>query len=241
MQKINIKEKDGSITEYIRDQNGVIKQLYPKRFKYDASYIAIYDQEKYTRMSDALQGIRFGYVASAFEDPIHSLVDCGYGNGAFLKYVVKTNAVTYPYGYDISGVPVPSGAYLIEGLPMTNEGEGCDIITFWDCLEHFPDLSFLANIKAKMIAISLPWCHFNHYASTNRLVADPFCKLAAGWFTSWHHRKPDEHLHHFDKNSLIATMAMYGWKVKHYTNIEDAVRKPKDNHYKNILTAIFTR
>lgn len=222
MQTIDIKEKDGTITQYVRDHNGVIKQLYPVRYTYDAKYVSIYDTPAYQAKSKALQLLRMGFVQSFVPDrPITALLDVGYGNGAFLKEA--KNTVPMCHGYDITGLPVPSGCHKESTLfygPV-------DVITFWDVLEHFPDLTFLSELGyyTDMIVISLPWCHYE--------------TAGADWFTNWKHRKPNEHLHHFNPESLKATMKQYGFQCLGISNIEDAVRTPIVANRKNILTATF--
>lgn len=246
MLTIKIKEKDGSTTEYVRDQFGVIKQLYPKPFVYDPAYCATYDTPDYERKSLALQRLRLGFVEACSPGPVKSLLDCGYGNGAFLKnlFESRTDLLSIK-GYDISGVPVPLGCEKVKELPLrTTHGrlQNVDVITFWDCLEHFPDLSFIANLSTNMIVVSLPWCHFNYYLMRDAIIEPHVIgSVAAGWFTSWHHRKPNEHLFHFDKDSLKATLWSLGWKCIATTSIEDVVRKGKHAGLPNILTAAFVR
>jgi len=229
-----IKEKDNTETKYVRDHNGVIKQLYPVPYVYDKTYVATYDNLQYEQRSLALQRLRLGFVEAMYDGPITSLLDCGYGNGAFLKHVITSTEIELVYGSDVSHVPAPPGVTEVSAkeaisLPLS-------VMTFWDCLEHFPDLSFVADINADMIAISLPYCHFNSLHSPTEFITEK----AITWFTNWHHRKPNEHLFHFDHNSLRRTMKMYGWKCIGLSNLEDAIRKPRD-HRKNILTAAFKR
>lgn len=226
METIKIKEKDGTITEYIMDQNGVIKQLYPQRYVYDSRYISTYDSPDYERKSLALQTLRMGFILAKARTAVDTLMDVGYGNGAFLK-VAKLH-VPNCSGFDVTGLPVPSGCKLETNL--FNGAFHTDVVTFWDCLEHFPDLSFLSSFPCNMIVVSLPWCHY----STVALDA------AKDWFANWKHRKPNEHLHHFDKRSLKATMEMYGWYCIGTSNMEDHVRKGPDK-LQNILTCAFSR
>lgn len=242
MNTIQITEKNGSVTQYVRDHNGVIKQLYPKPFTYNADYCATYDTPAYKRQSQTLQRLRLGFTEASWgSDPIMSLLDCGYGNGAFLRYA--SGKIYHLFGYDVSGVPVPRDVTRADRLPVRDTGGiGVDVITFWDCLEHFPDLSFLATLHCRMIVVSLPWCHYDTWLNRQGALL-PFeeKRRADALFTDWHHRKPDEHLHHFDKESLVKTMKMYGWGLVFSCNIEDAVRKGKDAARQNILTASFKR
>lgn len=226
MRTIDIKEKDGTITEYIIDHNRVIKQLYPKRFVYDARYVSTYDTPDYERKSVALQTLRSGFIQATAPFEVKSLLDVGYGNGAFLKTAKQSFGDCR--GFDITGLPVPSGCE--KAASIYGGAYDSDVVTFWDCLEHFPDLSFVAGLCTKMVVISLPWSHWwDIPASETR-----------SWFTTWKHRKANEHLHHFDEISLRDTMKMYKWKMIAHTNIEDAIRKGPDKR-KNILTAAFIR
>jgi hypothetical protein len=228
---IQIKEKNGKITEYARDQNGVIHQLYPERFTYDEKYVHIYDEPDRVRKAEALQQLRLAWLMGVTADTsLTSLIDIGYGNGAFLRHC-KDNTNLKLYGSDISGVDTPAGVRFIDPADWINEP--ASVVTFWDVLEHFPDLSFVRLIAARYIIVSMPWCHFN------RTEVKYFDKTIADEdFSNWFHRKPNEHLHHFDRDSLIAMMKMYGWKCIATTNIEDLIRKRYD---KNILTAAFAR
>lgn len=245
--QFSIAEQDGSITEYVIDNNGVIKQLYPKKYVYDATYSGIYDTPKYQENSERLQLIRL--AVSTTHTNVRRVLDVGYGNGAFLDMAIKRIPIDPGYtrvaGYDITGVEVPEGCERIYCLPVYASSiinnSWFDLITFWDCLEHFPDLSFVRGLMASTVAVSLPWCHFMQIAAQQN---DPSCfgafDKAVEWFKSWHHRKPNEHLHHFNPDSLKLTMASLGWKLVSFSNIEDMIRKPRDER-ENILTAVFTK
>lgn len=239
MNTFEIEEKDGSKTQYAIDHNGVIKQLYPKPFVYDSKYVGIYDTPDYKRKSTTLQRLRLAFTEAMYDGEIGSLLDVGYGNGAFLSHVRSNSDIQNLYGFDISGVPVPAGCLKAESIPMPGDVKGVDVITFWDCLEHFADLSFVKDIDANMIVLSLPCSKFH---DLNYWPANSIDGAAISWFKNWHHRKPNEHLHHFDKTSLRATMAMYGWKMLWTTSMEDMIRKSREQlRGPNILTAAFKR
>ena len=70
-----------------------------------------------------------------------------------------------------------------------------DIITFFDSLEHFEDIEFVKDLKCSAICISVPYCYYKDDA----------------WFEEWKHRRPNEHLWHFDKNSLENFMRRMGF------------------------------
>jgi len=225
MNTFTIQEKKGE-TEYLIDANGAIKQLYPKKFTYDAKYCAIYDTPEYARKSLALQRIRSGIIQAVHDGPINRLLDVGYGNGAFLRHMRSIDKEIDLYGHDISGVQIPDDCHETEDVYYN-----VDVITFWDCLEHFPDLSFLSQLSVQTLVVSLPWCHYLGRESTN---------FSEEYFANWHHRKPNEHIYHFDKYALRKTMNMYGWEMIAAGNPEDVVRKSRDRN-PNILTAAFKR
>jgi hypothetical protein len=115
---------------------------------------------------------------------------------------------------------VPEGCEFVENMFEDNY----DVVTFFDSLEHQDDPYFLNRLKCKNIVVSLPWCHY----------------FSDDWFAGWRHRKPDEHLWHFDATSLVKFMKDQGYQLVSITNIEDTIRQHKEE-YANILTGVFTR
>lgn len=203
---------------YQTDQFGVIVQTDHRPFVYDPKYSAIYDKANYKRGSDILQAMRLGFVAAAHGKPIKSLMDVGYGNGAFIDFAKQH--VKYVYGYDVTGVPL-DGAYVMPELVKAS------VYCFWDVLEHFPDLSFIADLQCETICLSLPYCHILTEGKT--------------WFDEkYPHRKPDEHIRHFNEISLGALMDSYGWKTVSVSGHEDVVRKSVHG-LQNILSMAFKR
>jgi hypothetical protein len=73
--------------------------------------------------------------------------------------------------------------------------------------------------------ISLPWCHHPDQDE---------------WFLNWKHRKPNEHLHHFNQRSLCAFMYDQGWSCVNHSNLEDGIRQ-HEHDWENILTAVFKK
>ena len=110
---------------------------------------------------------------------------------------------------------------------FSREAIDADVVTFFDSLEHLPDLSFLRDLKASRIVVTVPWCHAN--------------EMGLEWFRTWKHRKPDEHLWHFDLPALLGTMRDHGWlSMKYAGHPEDEVRGSL-NGLGNTLTAVFVR
>ena len=60
------------------------------------------------------------------------------------------------------------------------------------------------------------------------------------WFKNWKHRKPNEHLFHFNKTSLVNFMSEVGYTLINMSNIEDTIRKNNLN-YSNIITGVFKK
>lgn len=203
--------------EYRITDDGVIHQLRPQPFIYDAEYSAIYDTESYRRQSDILQSARLAFANACHGRPIKSLIDSGFGNGAFLSFAKQS--VESATGLDVTDVMVPDGCFKTDRLfPV-------DCCTYFDVIEHIHDLHFVRYIPAETIVISLPYCHYH--------------AAGAEWFETWHHRKVNEHVHHFDLNALTRFMYDNDWKRVAWGS-EDIVRKPRDAR-QNILLAGFKR
>lgn len=241
MNTIDVKERNESVTKYVIDHYGVIKQLYPKPFVYDNAYITdVYCRPDYLQRSSALQQLRLGFVLASWQRGRDSaiqpgILDVGFGNGHFISLAHASTDVSNTYCSDVTLLPTPIGVTRIptdqwQTMPV-------NIITMWDVIEHFPDLSFLAHLNADMLVVSTPWCHTLYYEVTPHRI-DP---RAIDYLTNWHHRKPNEHLHLFNDRSLVAMMSAYGWKpVSKPNNLEDLVRHSRDG-LSNILSCAFVR
>lgn len=200
--------------EYKFDRYGVLHQLRPKSFTYDASYCSTYDTPEYERRSELLQGLRLAFATGVHGRPIQSLIDVGYGNGAFMKFAKRSIPVVY--GHDISGVPVPAGCDFTADINLA-----CDAITFHDALEHYPNIQFVKDLRCQTIVLSLPF-----FPGIDK-------------FPIWPHRKPNEHLHHFTLESMRKWMWKMGWRMVAHSKHEDIVRRRETDW--NILSAGFKR
>ncbi|MFW5847701.1 MAG: class I SAM-dependent methyltransferase [bacterium] len=202
--------------------NGVIKQksIFNKIQTYDNDYIQTY--EEYGEIGIRMSYLRLGNIIGALGYKPREILDVGYGNGDFLR--VTRDSGIKSYGSDISGYPTPNGVEFVSwDNVLVNKFE---VITFFDCLEHFKDISFVKDLMCDFIVITLPWCHY--YIEGDE------------WFKNWKHRKPDEHLWHFNDESLSNFMKENGYMYISTTNVEDVIRKPIDNN-KNILTGIYKK
>ena len=203
------------IENYKKDQFGVVHQIDHNPYTYNKEYVTHYNE--YNDLTRKMGFLRIGYLTGAI-GPVNSILDVGYGNGAFLE-AASTLAKTVG-GYDVFDNPcLPDGCTTVTDITS----DTWDVITFFDSLEHFESLDFIKDLKCNYIVISAPWCHYPDDDT---------------WFTNWKHRKPDEHLHHFNDLSLEALMNYYGYSKVCSSNIEDAIRTPTEST-PNILTAIF--
>jgi hypothetical protein len=199
--------------------NGIIKQIkvFDNIKKYDVNYIKDrYDS--YKDLSINMSYLRLGYLLGNINENINSLLDVGYGNGDFLN--VAQNIIPTCYGNEINNYNIPNKCNFIENI-YTNE---YDVVCFFDVLEHFENIYDIQKLKTKYIYISVPQCHY----------------ISDEWFLNWKHRRPDEHLWHFNLNSITNFMKEIGFNIVSYSNIEDIIRKSSDNNT-NILTAIFKK
>ena len=199
--------------------NGLIhqKEIVNKIKDYDKEYVDT-RYNNYGEKGMQMAYLRLGYLIGAIQEPISRVLDVGYGNGDFLKVCMgyEINA----FGNDISGYPIPNGATFVDDITR----DSYDIVCFFDSLEHFEDISFVKDLKTKYVYISVPLCH----------------NFSDEWFKNWKHRREDEHLWHFNIESIEMYMDEMGYKVVTGNNVEDVIRRPVDNH-PNILTAIFEK
>jgi SAM-dependent methyltransferase len=204
------------LSGYKRIQYGIIKQhpLLPM-ITYDVRYISdSYDLYASTRpMSELRLNLISGVVPIR---PGSEILDVGYGNGDFLRLCMERGFKVY--GNDVSGYPLPPGAAFVADICA----DRFDCVTFFDSIEHMVSIDFMSELLAKYVVISLPWCHY----------------LDDEWFRDWKHRRPDEHVYHFDAASLCLFMNAHGFSVQYIGNPEDRIRTPVDA-LPNILTGIF--
>lgn len=206
------------IQNYELTQDGVITQQNSKPFNYSIDY----SDSRYSHFEDRgnILNLRLGYIIGSIGKIPSSLMDVGYGNGDFLTCC--KDSIKDLYGNDIQpAYPLPKGITFIEDII----NQKVEVVTFFDSLEHFPNIDFVKDLKCSYVIISLPWC-------TNGLDDN--------WFENWKHRKPDEHLHHFTEKSLERFMIRQGYKMINFCNVEDKVRKDS-NLTPNILTACFKK
>lgn len=206
------------LTNYTKLGNGIIKQLNVENIEYNFEYSNKYNN--YGEKANYISYLRLGVLLGNLDKTPNSILDVGYGNCSFLN-AAKT-IIPNCYGYDISDYPVDSNITRVD----TMFGKHYDVISFFDSLEHFTEIDFIQKLDCDYITISLPWCHY----------------FTDDWFMNWYHRRPNEHLWHFNDTSLVNFFAENNFKNIYLGDYEDAIRKNGDTgKYPNILSAIFKR
>lgn len=207
------------LKNYEKLPNGVIKQkkIIDSIQKYDTEYVTS-RYNSYGEKGLQMSYLRLGVLLGVIPDKINSILDVGYGNGDFLS--ICTDTISNCFGHDITNYGLPEKVTFVEDITSNFY----DVICFFDSLEHFESISFVKDLRCNYVYISLPWCH---YTTDN-------------WFENWKHRRVDEHLWHFNDESLTNFFNECNFEKIHQSSIEDIIRK-SDSDLPNILTCIFKR
>lgn len=212
-------------SEYEIMANGVIRQrVITKQIQYDKDYVLTnYVKNISELVSQNMAFLRLGNVVSSIGHIPKSILDVGYGSGSFLN--VATEIITDVNGYDVPPIfPICNPNVKIQNSMFDRDYE---VITFFDSLEHFPNIYEIEKAKCRYMYISCPWCHFEENKNYEL-------------FYKWKHRKPDEHLYHFGIKSLCAFMKEIGFEYISHSNIEDCIRRTNLSE-ENILSACFKK
>jgi len=207
--------------KYKRLENGIKKQteIINKKCEYNIKYSSTYND--YGEKGRILSHMRLSFLLASIKKIPNSILDIGYGNGDFLN--ACTRCISSCNGSDISKYPLSKEINMIDFQDISKQH--FDVVCFFDSLEHFDDINFIKHLECDYIFITLPWCHF----------------YSEEWFMDWKHRRPDEHLWHFNKEALLKFFKENGYeKINCGIPFEDIIRK--DDRYKpNILTGIFKK
>lgn len=204
--------------QYDQLPTGVIHQLNYEKIEYNYDYSNNYNSHGERGVQFAY--LRLGVLLGILGKTPDSLLDVGYGNGDFLK--VASQTIPHCYGADLSDYPVPPLCKKVD----LDEKRYYDVICFFDSLEHFDDIDIIGRLDCAHVFISLPWCH--HFTDT--------------WFEKWCHRKPNEHLWHFNQSALISHFESHGYECVYSSNYEDIIRRNAESaNYPNILSCLFKK
>ena len=210
------------LDNYEIDQFGVIHQIEYELMVYDHEYLSYYEDLSDRTIKLGYQ--RLGWILGLLERTPLSVLEIGYGTGTFIE-AAQITGVPNCVGNDIANYPLPYGVQFM------NWGESLkhkwDVVAMFDVLEHIPDLSFLEKLQAKFLAIAVPFCRWK--------------ELGDDWFRDWRMLLPNEHLHHFDVDSLIALLDHFGYRCLTHNTFEDGIRLRQNETGPNIISAFFEK
>lgn len=210
-------DKEHMLLNYKRNSDGLIYQVDKSIITYDTEYVNT-RYNTYGILNDLMSNLRLGYVIGSIGKIPDSIMDVGYGNGSFLSSC--STLINSCYGYDVTGYPIPESSVFVDDW-ISHKVE---VLTLFDVLEHMEDPYILKNCQADYLIISLPWCHYH----------------SSEWFSSWKHRRPNEHLWFFDETSIFNFAKAIDYEVINFCNIEDSIRR-STNDDPNILTFTLKR
>lgn len=192
--------------------------------KYDAAYVASrYDSYATT---GAMSELRMDIVQRAIGTAKGTILDVGYGNGAFIKEAKLRDHAAY--GYDVHGQAAKYGVTEVSAEWECPVPGGWDAVTFFDSLEHIVSLdSVVAKLKGKVRAVVVSW------PATPGNFPD---------FTlDWKHYRPGEHLHYFSPASMLKFGdRIFGRACQLIYDVEDSVRGRLPKGGWNIATSVLT-
>ncbi len=201
--------------DYLHTPTGTRQRDLTVGVVYDAGYLAT----RYATIPEKMRALAEHrvQVLNAFRRPPGRLLDYGCGVGAVVEAARRA-------GWEAVGCDVVPGAMT----PGEATGRGpWDAVTFFDSLEHVPDPSAVVRgLDAEWVVVSVPWCHHPERWE---------------WFGPWKHRRPLEHLHHWNRDTLAALFADLGYREVATGCVEDDFRPNPEQGEPNILTAIYRR
>jgi hypothetical protein len=208
------------LNNYHIDEFGVIHQTEWKVKVYDHQYLSYYEGLHDRTVKLGYQ--RLGWILGLLHRLPDSVFEVGYGIGTFLE-AAAIAGIPLSVGYDVARYPLPANCLFMNWDEALSRS--WDVVTLFDVLEHIPDLSFLSLLKTRYLAITVPYCHWR--------------ELGDDWFRDWRMRLPNEHLHHFDPDSLNHFMAHYDYHCIEMNTFEDGLRLRQGETGPNIFSAFY--
>ena len=213
------------LDNYRIDEFGVIHQVEFTPITYDKQYISYYEDLSDRTIKLGYQ--RMGWVLGLLGRIPSSVLEIGYGTGTFIE-AAEITGVGDCAGYDIAHYPLPDGVRFVEWDAAL--AGSWDLVAMFDVLEHIPDIGFLGRLKTQHLALAVPYCRCRELG-------------AAGddWFRDWRMLLPNEHLHHFDRESLVALLDHHGFDCVTLNTFEDGIRLRPGETGPNILCGFFRK
>jgi predicted TPR repeat methyltransferase len=213
------------IDNYRIDEFGVIHQVEFTPITYDKQYISYYEDLSDRTIKLGYQ--RLGCILGLMGRIPDSVLEIGYGTGTFIE-AAQITGVADCAGYDIARYPLPAGVRFVDWEAALDRE--WDLVAMFDVLEHIPDLSFLGRLNAKNLALAVPYCRYRELG-----------EAGDAWFRDWRMLLPNEHLHHFDRESLTALLDHHGFDCVSLNTFEDGIRVRPGEKGPNILCGFFSR
>lgn len=213
------------IDNYEIDRFGVIHQIEFEPIVYDKTYISYYEDLSDRTIKLGYQ--RLGWLLGMLDRIPSSVLEIGYGTGTFIE-AARITGVPTCVGCDIADYPLPDGVAFMDWQRALRQS--WDLVAMFDVLEHIPDLTFLEKLKTKHLAIAVPYCRWKEHGDGGD-----------DWLRDWRMLLPNEHLHHFDRESLVALLAHYGFRCRTLNTFEDGIRLREGETGPNILSGFFER
>jgi len=213
------------IDKYRIDEFGVIHQVEFTPIVYDKKYISYYEDLSDRTIKLGYQ--RLGWILGLLGRIPSSVLEIGYGTGTFIE-AARITGVADCAGCDIAHYPLPEGVRFVDwDEALSREW---DLVAMFDVLEHIPDLSFLSRLRANSLALAVPYCRHRELGPAGD-----------AWFRAWRMLLPNEHLHHFDRESLIALLGHHGFECVTLNTFEDGIRLRPGETGPNILSGFFRK
>jgi len=212
---------------YRIDSFGVIHQVDATPIAYDKKYLTYYEDLSDRTIKLGYQ--RMGWVLGLMGRKPASVLEIGYGTGTFIE-AAHITGVADCAGCDIADYPLPEGVRFLDWDAALQRD--WDLAAMFDVLEHIPDLSFLERLDARHLALAVPYCRYRELGAG----AD-----AGAWFRTWRILLPNEHLHHFDRESLTALLSHHGFDCVSLNTFEDGLRLRAGEAGPNILSGFFRK
>ena len=212
------------LENYEIDNFGIIHQIEFDPISYDKQYLSYYESKSDRTIKLGYQ--RLGWLLGLLNRIPDSVLEIGYGTGTFIE-AAQITGVKKCVGCDITQFPLPEGVQFM-GLE-TAANHQWDVVAMFDVLEHIPDLSFLAELQTSYLAIAVPYCRYRELGNDDE------------WFKNWRMLLPNEHLHHFDQESLTDLLKHYNFECLNLNTFEDGIRLREGETGPNILSGFFKK